>query len=79
MSDPTPRCFSGEFRLREFKRLDDSEHVDVQDVDRMGPMSENDVYVSFCVDPVDEQESDRPTRSEPADFGGGESTGVQDL
>ena len=27
----------------------------------------------------DDVKDDRPTRSEPADFGGGESTGVQDL
>ena len=59
-------------------------HVeDVTDVgaDQEGDRSDDDVPAEAATsETVEEEGTDRrPTRSEPADFGGGESTGVQDL
>jgi len=55
-------------------------------VEELEPAEENEaqeIYVPNSVYPADRIEvrhiNRRPIRSEPADFGGGESTGVQDL
>jgi hypothetical protein len=55
-------------------------------VEELEPVEENDgqeIYEPNSVYPADRIEvrhiNRRPIRSEPADFGGGESTGVQDL
>jgi hypothetical protein len=55
-------------------------HVSVVLTDAEADRLERDL--ADVVDRLQEEESDdgdRPRRSEPADFGGGESTGVQDL
>lgn len=59
----------------------DPPHIDAGDVDPQLGIHVRDDTDTDEADETGDTGSDRgePTRSEPADFGGGESTGVQDL
>lgn len=79
-------------RLAQVRFLADELEADLNDAhvsdDVWGPVfdavANTDAPLAEAVDAyvdqfISEWERDRPARSEPADFGGGESTGVQDL
>lgn len=63
-----------------FEELKDSDTVQVMDWHGMGTQTEFDVFVSLKIETAESDDGrPEPKRSEPADFGGGESTGVRDL